>query len=106
MGVSDRINYFIPLGKLFYPLRYTARNPATGEKLPPYSRFVKDDGYRPGIVKGRTANWLEHADKREHIYQEKIVKGYEPNHRPWMVYLKIRDPRGLCLISFFKQFLN
>ena len=93
------------MGKLFYPLRYTARNPSTGEKLPPYSRLVMGDGYPPGIVKGKT-NWFVPADKPEGIFQEKIVKGYEPNHRPWMVFFRIRDPRGLCLIFFFKQFLN
>ena len=63
------------------------------------------DGYPPGIVKEST-NRVENADKREGIHQEKIVKGYEPNHRPWMVFFRIRDPRGLCLIFFFKQFLN
>ena len=95
------------MGKLFYPLRYTgtARNPSTGEKLPAYTRLVTDNGYPPGIVKERT-NWVEHADKHEGIYQDKIVKGYEPNHRPWMVFLKIKDPKGLCLIFFFKLFLN
>ena len=95
------------MGKLFYPLRYTgtATNPATGRILEPYSRggplrndLDNKELINPWIEKGKT-NGFEHADKREGgIYQEKIVRGYEPHHRPWMVYLEIYNPEGLSLI--------